>query len=86
MRVMVSFVLDIWVVFGAVIHHVGGAWSPVIMLLTLRFVATEPVKAHVHGFNMLGDNGVVSEPVSCGVVGLDGRLSLRSVHFSEGVL
>ena len=86
MGVTVSFVLTLWVMFGDVIPHAGGAWFPVILVLTLRFTTTEPAKAYIHGLNALGDNGVVREPGSCGVVGLDGQLWFRPTHFSEGVL
>ena len=79
----VSFVVVIWVMFGAVVPHVGGAWFLVIMVLTLTIATTEPMEAHVHGFHTLGDNGIVHGPGSCGVVSLDGQLWLRPIHLCE---
>ena len=80
------FVVALWVMFGAIVRHVGDSWTPGETVLTLRFPTMEPVKIHVHRFNTLGDSSVVLETGSSGVVGLDGQLWLGPIHFSRGVL
>ena len=64
----------LWVVFGALVHHVGDSWPPVETVLTLRFLTTELVKTLVHEFNTLGDISVFHETSSSGAVGLYGQL------------
>ena len=81
----VTFVVAIRVMFGAIFHHVGGAWSTVAMLLSLIFMTTDPTEAYGHEFNVVGDDGVVHEPSSCGAVGLNGQLQLRPTHPGESV-
>ena len=64
-------------VFRPVVAHVLCSWAPVVAELSLAVSAAEPVKIHVDRFCGLGDNFVVDEAVSCGVVGLHGRAWLR---------
>ena len=70
--VAVFFMVDWRVVFCAVVVIVVFTVVPVDAELFLGFAATEPVKAHVHRFCLLGDNGVVSDADGRGVIGLDG--------------
>ena len=75
----------LWVVFGDVVHHVGD--SPVLVetILPLNHSTTKPMEVHVHRFKLLGDNGIVCEPSSGGVVGLDGSPWLGAIHFHADV-
>ena len=73
-----------WMVLGPVIRFVGRARPPVISELALGVAAAEPVETHVHRPEGLGEDYVVEDPVSGGIVGLDGGSRLRVAHFHEG--
>ena len=64
------------VAFSVVICPVGGTWGPVVSKLALGVTASDPIKSHIHSLSFLGDNGLIGEPIYCGVVSLDGGLRL----------
>ena len=83
-----SFVVQRKMILGAVVSKIRVARSPVEAELALGFAAAEPPEppeAHVHGFEVFGDDGFVDETGGGGVVSLDGRLGLRLTHFDKGL-
>ena len=83
---VVSFVVALWVVLGVIVRPVGVSAGPVEPKLTLDHTTTKPMVAHVHGFKLLGNNGIVCEPGGGGVVSLNGSSWLGPIHFHECVL
>ena len=73
-----------WMVLGPVVRFVGRARPPVVSKLALGVAASEPVEAHVHRFEGLGEDYVGEDPVRGGIVGLDGGPRLSVAHFHEG--
>ena len=68
--------------FGAVIGYTGNAGSPIVTELALRVTTTDPVEAHVHVF---GACGIVCDPISGGVVSLEGQPWLGPAHFDDSL-
>lgn len=72
------------VMFGPVVGQIGRAGSPLDLVLTLVDLITNPVKAHVHSFELcLLYCCVVGNPVGGRVVGSDVGGCLRPVEFGE---
>ncbi|EJK50728.1 hypothetical protein THAOC_30183 [Thalassiosira oceanica] len=59
------------VVLGHVVGKVECAGSPIEAELVAEVAVAEPVKVHVHGFGLLGLDGVVDDAGGGGVIGLD---------------
>ena len=59
-------------IFGAVISQIGSFRIPIVTELILRFLAVDPVEAHVHVFGAFRDYGIVCEPIYVQVVHLEG--------------
>ncbi len=79
----VVFMVDWWVVLGAVVCPIVAALIPVVAELLLRFLAAEPPYAEIHRLGFLRDNDEVGDPNGSGVVHLDWRAWLRPTHFDE---
>mmetsp|Transcript_14003 Transcript_14003/g.31893 ORF Transcript_14003/g.31893 Transcript_14003/m.31893 type:complete len:205 (-) Transcript_14003:3807-4421(-) len=71
------------VVLGHVVGIVECAGSPVEAELVAEFAVAEPVKTHVHGFGLLGLDGVVDDAGGGGVIGLDWGGGLLVAQFFE---
>ena len=69
---MTHFVTYWRVMLGTVISPIFRSRAPIKLELSLRLAEAEPVKAHVHGFYALRDNGFVDYTDGGGVVSLDG--------------
>ena len=61
---------------GVVVGPILGASIPIVMKLVLRCSTAKPPKAHIHHLIPARDNGVVDNPSSSGIVGLDGAFGL----------
>ncbi len=85
MSAAMSLVVGVWVVFCVVVSPVLGASIPVVSKLVLRGPAAGPPKTHIHHLAPTWNNSVVTNPYSCGVVGLDGALRLGPSHISKGL-
>ena len=79
----VYFIVEQRMILGAVVGKICAAGGSVEAELALGFVAAEPPESHVHGLDIFGNNGIVGDSNSSGVVILDGRLGLRPTHFNE---
>ena len=66
------FMVNRWIMFGTVVAQVGSAWGPLVSELALKFPASELAKAHAHRLGVYGDNDVVRDPISGGVISLYG--------------
>ena len=71
------------IILGAVVGKIHVAGGPVEAELSLGFAAAEPPESCVHGFGVLGYDGLVDNINGGGVVGLDERLGLQPTHFGE---
>ena len=80
-----GLVIDLGMLLRVVVAFVSGACVPEKAKLSLCFAAAQPVKAHIHRFGALGDNGVVGDANGRGVVGLDWRFGLWPSHFLESL-
>ena len=80
-----SFMVGIRVVFSVVIGPVFRAGVPIVSKLILGFTAAKPPKSHVHHFASLGNNSVVGNSCSSGVVSLDRRFGLGPAHVDQGL-
>ena len=69
----------------AVISQVFSTRGPVEYELPLDHVVAQPVESHVYRLGAFGDNRVVGESHSGGIIGLDGLMSLRTFHFYENL-
>ena len=74
-----------WMMLGVVVGPVFGASIPIVTKLVLRCSTAKPPKAHIHHLTPARDNGVVDNPSSCGVVGLDGAFGLGPTHVDKGL-
>ena len=45
--------------FGAIIILIGNCGSPMVKKLIMRIPTAEPVEAHVHGFGVFENDGIV---------------------------
>ena len=81
----VGFMVGGWMMLGVIGGPVFGASIPIITKLVLRCSTAEPPKAHIHHLTPARDNGVVDNPSSCGVVGLDGAFGLGPTHVDKGL-
>ena len=63
-----KFLVHQRMMLGAVIGPVASVFGPVVPKLTL-FLVSEPVETYVHEFGVIGNDGVVCDPTSGGVVG-----------------
>ena len=70
-------------IFGAIIGKIVGTRSPKKTELALRFVASEPVVLHVHGFVLIMDDVVISNTNYIGVITLDSRFGMRENHLDK---
>ena len=51
----------------------------------LGVAASEPLEAHVHGFENLVHYGLIGDASGGGVIALNGKGGLRPAHFHESV-
>ena len=58
--------------FGAIIIQIGNCGSPMVKKLIMRIPTVEPVEAHVHGFGVFENDGIVCEPSRNQVICLKG--------------
>ena len=68
-----------------VVSQVGSAGAPIDTEHLLRFLASYPKEAHVPRLASFALHVVVADAVRCGVVYLDGCLSLRMAHLDQSV-
>ena len=78
----ISFMIKRRMILCAIVGKIRVARSPVEEELALRFTAAEPPEAHVHGFEVFGDDGLVDDTGGGGFFSLDGRLGLWPTHFN----
>ena len=71
------------IVLGAVVGKIGVPGGPVEVELALGFAAVDPPELHVHGLDVLGNDGVIDDSDGSGVIGLDWRLGLWPTHLDE---
>jgi hypothetical protein len=81
-----GFMVNVRVGFGGIVAMVGGTWGPVVAELALRFAASEPPEAHVHGFHLLCDDSLLATPkavvlsVCIGDLGCGQPISVRELR------
>ena len=71
--------------FREVVGQVGGTGAPVNTEHLLRFLASHPKEAHVPRLSSFALYVLVADAVRCGVVCLDGCLSLRMAQLNQSV-
>ena len=72
-------------IFCEVVGQVGGTGTPVDTEHLLRFLASHPKEAHVPRLASFAQHILVADTVRCGVVCLDGCLSLRMTRLDQSV-
>ena len=77
-----SIMLD-GVDFSVVVRSIVLIPAPHDIEKALRYSASEPVKAHVHGFGCFWNQELVNETMCCGVVDGNGFLGLFVAHFLQ---
>ena len=83
MDISASFVVQWWVVVGALVAPDESPGGPIKSELILGGAETQPIKLHVGRFGLTRHNYVVSEAGGGGFVSLKGGRWLWSTYFNE---